>query len=86
MRMSLGTALFNVVLLILHYAFWLFYCVSLLGLASSRTSLWGLWDYLVFVYPTLGLAYSLTWAKDSKNRSSWRYQAISPTTAPGLPG
>ena len=53
-------------------AFWLSYCVSLLGLASSRTSSWGLWDYLVFVYPTLGLAYSLMWAKDSKNRSSWR--------------
>lgn len=63
---------FNVVLLILHFAFWLSFCVSLLGLALRQTSSWGLWDYLVFVYPTVGLAYSLMWAKDSKNRSSWR--------------
>ena len=53
----------NIVLLVFHHAFWLLFCVSLLGLATRPITLW---SELVFVYPTLGLFYSLMWARDFK--------------------
>jgi hypothetical protein len=56
----------NGILLIFHFSFWLFFCVSLLGSASRPIPLWGEWDYLVFAYPTLGFLYSLMWARDFK--------------------
>jgi hypothetical protein len=58
----------SIVLLVFHQAFWLLFCVSLLGRATGPVALWSEWDYLVFVYPTLGLFYFLMWARDFKGR------------------
>jgi hypothetical protein len=58
----------NIVLLVFHQAFWLLFCVSVLGRAGGPIALWSEWDYLVFVFPTLGLLYSVMWARDLKRR------------------
>jgi len=58
----------NIVLLVFHQAFWLLFCVSVLGRAGGPIALWSEWDYLVFVFPTLGLLYSVMWARDFKRR------------------
>lgn len=58
----------NIVLLVSHHSFWLLFCVSLLGRATRPIALWSEWDYLVFVYPTFGLFYSLLWARDFERR------------------
>jgi len=58
----------NIVLLVSHHVFWLLFCISVLGRATGPIALWSEWDYLVFLYPTLGLFYSLMWARDFKRR------------------
>lgn len=53
----------NAALLVLHHAFWLLFCFSLLGLAARPMALWSEWDYLAFIYPSVGLLYSILWAR-----------------------
>jgi len=56
----------NIALLAFHHAFWLLFAVSLLGRATRPIALWGGWDYLVFVYPTIGFLYTLIWGRGFK--------------------
>jgi len=63
-RKWLVSAWLNIPLLILHYALWFFFCMSVIGIPSMhRLSAWGsIWDYMGFVYPLLGFSYSLVWS------------------------
>jgi hypothetical protein len=68
----------NVVLLILHYALWSLFSGAA-HVASSPWA-WGIWDYAWFVYPALGLAYTLVWAAYFRHSGSTEHLG-SPTTA-----
>ena len=52
----------SVFLLILHYAFWFLFSVVRTGLVIRPWARWGVWDYMLVVFPALGFAYSLVWA------------------------
>ncbi len=52
----------NVFLLTLHYAFWSAYSGLLPKIGGVPVVWWHDWDYLMFVYPVLGLFFSLAWA------------------------
>jgi hypothetical protein len=59
----------NGFLLCLHYAFWFFFGVTEFGLVIRPWAWWGLWDYMLFVLPTLGFFYGLAWASHFRRSS-----------------
>jgi hypothetical protein len=53
----------NIVLLLVHFFLWFFFCISLLGFATRPVGRWGIWDYSLFVCLILGFINALLWAK-----------------------